>query len=107
MKPPKLQEVILSMLAQKIPSREICRMLKVPRSLIRRVKKEGTCTSKPAQEQVDENLDLIRQVFNNCKGNVVRVKEVLEAEHGLIIPYSTLTRMVREACFRQIGRAHV
>ena len=35
-----------------------------------------------------------------CKGNVVRVQEVLAAEHGIRIPYSTLTRWVREADLR-------
>ncbi len=97
MKPPKIQEVILTMLAQKIPIREISRVLKVSRVVIRRVKKKGVSTSK-ADEQVHVDLDLIRKVFNNCKGNVVRVKEVLEAEHDLTIAYSTLTRLVREAC---------
>ena len=35
-----------------------------------------------------------------CEGNVVRVQEVLETEHEIRIPYSTLTRWVREADLR-------
>jgi hypothetical protein len=42
----------------------------------------------------------IQAAFVRCEGNVVRVQEVLEADHGMIIPYSTLTRWVREADWR-------
>ncbi len=35
-----------------------------------------------------------------CEGNVVRVQEILEAEYAITIPYSTLTRWVREADLR-------
>ncbi len=35
-----------------------------------------------------------------CEGNVVRVKEILETEHEITVPYSTLTRWVREADLR-------
>ncbi|MCP3880262.1 MAG: IS21 family transposase, partial [Sulfitobacter sp.] len=45
-----------------------------------------------------------------CEGNVVRVQEVLETEHEIRIPYSTLTRWVREADLRapkqRAGRYH-
>jgi len=42
----------------------------------------------------------ISAAFVRCEGNVVRVKEILEAEHEMTIPYSTLTRWVREAQLR-------
>lgn len=42
----------------------------------------------------------MREVFQRCKGNVVRVREVLADEHRLCIAYSTLTRMVREIGLR-------
>ncbi len=42
----------------------------------------------------------IKAAFVRCEGNVVRVKEVLEADHEITIPYSTLTRWVREADLR-------
>jgi hypothetical protein len=45
-------------------------------------------------------LEPISEVFVRCEGNVVRVQEVLAAEHGIRIPYSTLTRWVREADLR-------
>jgi len=42
----------------------------------------------------------ISEAFVRCEGNVVRVQEVLAAEHEIRIPYSTLTRWVREADLR-------
>jgi transposase len=36
------------------------------------------------------------EVFKRCRGNVVRVREILLERHALSIPYSTLTRMVRQ-----------
>ena len=45
-------------------------------------------------------LPLLQETFALCEGNVVRVQEVLEADHGLSIHYSTLTRWVREADLR-------
>jgi hypothetical protein len=44
---------------------------------------------------------LVKDAFQRCKGNVVRVAEVLSDEHQLVIPYSTLTRMVREIGLRE------
>ena len=102
MKSQKIQEAILGMLAQKIPIREIARTLKVDRRVVRRVQEKGVCTEPQKGEPTNvEDLDLIRQIFNNCKSNVVRVKEVLEVEHNRIIPYSTLTRLIREAHLRK------
>jgi len=55
-------------------------------------------------------LPLLQQTFALCEGNVVRVQEVLAADHGIAIPYSTLTRWVREADLRtpkrRAGRYH-
>lgn len=101
MKKRETQEAILALLEQEIPKREISRMLKVARSVVRRVAKEGVAVNKRRQESNHEDLDLIRQVFNNCKGNVIRVQEVLATEHHRPMAYSTLTRIVREALLRQ------
>ena len=101
MKPASIQEVIQTMLAEKIPIREICRILNVSRSVVRRVKKKGVMTSRQPQESEQVDLDLIRQVYSRCKGNVVRVQEILEAEYDLPLAYSSLTRIVREAHLRE------
>ena len=42
----------------------------------------------------------MREVFKNAKGNVVRVREILK-DHGHTVPYSTLTRIVRNLDLRE------
>jgi hypothetical protein len=54
-----------------------------------------------AEPQIPPHLlALVQPIFARCEGNVVRVQEVLAADHGINIPYSTLTRWVREAELR-------
>jgi hypothetical protein len=55
------------------------------------------------KQRPDNKLELppVREAFQQCKGNVVRMREVLAEEQQLDIPYSTLTRMVREMDLRQ------
>jgi hypothetical protein len=48
----------------------------------------------------DELSSLVREAFKGVKGNVVRVAEILE-EHGHTVPYSTLTRIVRNLDLRE------
>jgi hypothetical protein len=52
----------------------------------------------------------ITEAFARCEGNVVRVQEILASDHEITIPYSTLTRWVREADLRapkqRAGRYH-
>jgi len=43
----------------------------------------------------DELVSLLSGIFADCKGNAVRIQEVLMEEHSISIPYSTLTRLVR------------
>jgi hypothetical protein len=48
----------------------------------------------------------VREVFKNAKGNVVRVKEILK-DHGHTVPYSTLTRIVRDLDLREDHKVRV
>jgi len=42
----------------------------------------------------------VRELFKRTKGNVVRVQEILK-DHGHTVPYSTLTRIVRDLDLRE------
>lgn len=46
----------------------------------------------------------IMEHFKPCKGNVVRIREILSDQCGHDIPYSTLTRIVREMGLRDDGK---
>ncbi len=49
----------------------------------------------------DDLSTLIPEAFASAEGNVVRVQELLESEQGRKVPYSTLTRIVRDLELRQ------
>jgi len=76
--------------------RQISLALKVSRNTIRKILrgKDRDETPRPARWQ--EAFPLVTGIFKRCRGNVVRVREILLEEHALAIPYSTLTHMVRD-----------
>jgi len=41
-------------------------------------------------------VTLLPELYRDCKGNAVRIGEVLNEAHGMEIAYSTLTRLIRE-----------
>jgi hypothetical protein len=83
-----------------MPIRRISLTLKVSRNTIRKIlrgKDEEEVHNPPKGQDI---FPLVVAVFKRCKGNVVRIQEILLEEHALSIPYSTLTRMVRELSLR-------
>jgi hypothetical protein len=58
----------------------------------------------PAERRSDlpeDDVSLIARIFADCKGNVIRIQEVLKEQHSISIPYSTLTRLVRNLELRE------
>jgi hypothetical protein len=83
---PEIREAMVALRAKGTAVRKIARLLREPQ---------------PAQPQISPHLlPLLQESFARCEGNVVRVQEVLKTDHGITIPYSTLTRWVREAALR-------
>lgn len=90
------QETILALHKAGNGIRQISRLLSISRNTVRRVIK-GQHRSKIHRTTRYENLlPLVRQHFHFCKGNVVRIQEFLNETYGYDIPYSSLTRLVRE-----------
>lgn len=76
--------------------RAIARALKISRDSVRKVLNSGQ-VAVPLIERVDqatEHLQTIRELFDECKGNLVRVWEKL-SDKGIVLPYSTLTGACR------------
>jgi len=62
----------------------------------------GKWQERPQRPSPHEELSpIIREVFSSSKGNVVRVREILQSEYGQNVPYSTLTRIVRDLDLRE------
>jgi transposase len=97
---PEIREAIVALRAKGTAIRKIARLLKISRNTVRQALRQPHPRT-PAQPQIPPHLlSLLEESFPRCEGNVVRVQEVLEAEHQIRIPYSTLTRWVREAALR-------
>jgi transposase len=97
-------QAILSLKDKGIPIREISRILQVSRNTVRRVLR-GKGQEKPRRaSRYEELAPLIQETLKRCKGNAVRVRELLLDTYGHELPYSTLTRMVRDLELREGAR---
>lgn len=90
-----LRQAIRVLKDQGRPLREISRALKVSRNTVRRVLREQPKASAP-DPRIQVIAELLPDLYRDCKGNAVRIGEVLKAKHAIEIPYSTLTRLIRE-----------
>ncbi len=65
---------------------------------MRRILRDGEAAASPPCEP--QTLARLEDAFARAGGNVVRVQQLLAAENDLQVPYSTLTRWIREAGLR-------
>lgn len=99
---PDIRQAIVVMHEKGMALREISRTLKLSRNTIRRVLREPspptTTVALSAAQQAA--LEWLPGIYRRCKGNAVRIHELLLAEHGIDLAYSTLTRLIREQDLR-------
>jgi transposase len=92
--------------------REISRLLGISRNSVRRLirqkdqETESTDHSELSDQQKafarqkysrhEAHLSLIKTLLTECRNNLVRVHERLAGEHQVVLPYSTLTYLVRK-----------
>ena len=77
--------------------REIARKLGVSRNAVRAIIRQGG--EPPPRVRTDKKRleeELLRQLYHQCQGRIVRVHEKLLEEHSIAVCYSTLTQMLRE-----------
>lgn len=94
------RQAIVALHQQGLKIREISRTLGISRNTVRKVvqgKHEGHTRPTTAFEK---ELPLIKEIYLQCRGNMVRVQEIL-ADRGISIGYSTLTRIAREHGLRE------
>jgi transposase len=99
MLPEALRQAILLLNAQGRPLRDISRTLKVSRNAVRRVLRAGEGEQVPAPREDPRVQAVAAQLpglYRDCKGNAVRIAEVLADTHGITLAYSTLTRLIRD-----------
>jgi transposase len=103
MTPTEIRSTVHTLQAQGRSLREISRLLALSRNTVRRILRDQEGKPADAPPCDEATLLRVRTAYERARGNVVRVRELL-ADDGLDVPYSTLTRWVREAGLRQPPR---
>jgi hypothetical protein len=89
---------ILELFRKGVGKRTIARTLTVSRGVVREVIRSDTVTPPPFNrtERAEPHRREILELFDSCKGNLVRVHEELEAS-GVKLSYPALTAFCRRA----------
>lgn len=82
------------------PVRQISRLLKISTNTVRQVIRRPNKDERKKDNPHEQITPVVGELLVRCKGNVVRVQELLQDEHDYGIPYSSLTRLVRETGLR-------
>jgi transposase len=98
------REAIVGMRDKGMKIRQISRTLGISRNTVRTVLKGTRPDKRGSGTSYDNEMPLIHEAFVRCRGNVVRVQEIL-AEKGIGIGYSTLTRIARDQGLREPRKA--
>jgi len=97
--PDEKRQAILLLARQGVKIRDISRKMDVSRNAVRNIIRHPE--PKPVHEHDAQLLIWIRDVFIACRGNAVRIGEVIKENHDVDLPYSTLTRIIREQQLRK------
>jgi ribosomal protein L17 len=74
--------------------RAISRLLKISRNTVRKLLRQDKLS--PAKNNNEELMLLIEPLITTCRGNLVRVREILAQQYHHKVSYSTLTHLVRK-----------
>ncbi len=100
----EIRQAIVSLKQEGWALREISRRLKVSRNTVRRALRQPE--SKPPRQAPQHPVigQRLSELYRRCKGNGVRIQEILRDEYNLEVSYSTLTRLIREHGLREPKR---
>ena len=77
------------------------RLLGLSRNTVRRILREPAVCAARVGALDEATQQRLKAVYERAKGNAVRMGQILAAEHDQWLPYSTLTRWVRQAELRE------
>lgn len=97
MKDQETRVAVFRLAAEKHSDHKIAQALKVSRNTVKRILELGTSEVPQASRRsvANPHREKILELYQSCKGNLVRVQEELLAE-GIDLRYSTLTRFCRQ-----------
>jgi len=94
---PEKRKAIYLLSQEGMGVREIARRLGVSRKAVRRIIREGgEVLPASRKEKLRIDPDLLQRLYDECEGWKQRIHEKLVEEEKINIPYSTLTRILRE-----------
>jgi transposase len=81
--------------------RDISDTLNVSRNTVSAIiEHKGIMPDRKRADKIQIDTELLRRLYNECEGRVKRVHEKLTEEEGIVIAYSTLTKITRELDLR-------
>jgi transposase len=98
--PDETRQAILLLKGQGRGVRDIGRCLQISRNTVRRVLRGSKSQAPPPSTEQAQILAHLEALYPRCKGNAVRIQELLQEEQGIEVPYSTLTRLIRVQALR-------
>ncbi|MCB2021874.1 MAG: IS21 family transposase [Burkholderiaceae bacterium] len=99
MKSKQIADSVRTLRAQGHSLHEISRLLRLSRNTVRRMLRERQAPAAPPTPQAAVQQRL-KAVYARAQGNAVRMAQILASEDDMELPYSTLTRWVRQAELR-------
>ena len=95
-----IRQTVIALSNKGMKIRVIARTLGISRNTVRQALRCERADETEKASSFEAYLPLITQTYRQCKGNVVRVREILN-ERGIAIGYSTLTGFVRDIGLRE------
>lgn len=86
--------------------REIGRILNLSRNTVRKLlRQEATPDGTMFKNEKEQELvELTQSLLQSCRGNLVRVHEIITSEHQYDLAYSSLTYLVRKYQLKETGK---
>jgi transposase len=90
------QAAVLTLYRQGVGKKSIAESLRLDVKTVRGIIRRGSVAAmRPRSDRARVDDELLLKLYEDCKGYVERMHEILTEQHGVKIGYSTLTRLVR------------
>jgi transposase len=101
MTPIEIRNAVLTLQQQGTGLRETAKLLGLSRNTVRRILREPAVRAARVGALDEAMQQRLAQVYARAGGNAVRMGQILAEEHDQQLPYSTLTRWVRQTELRE------
>ncbi len=97
----QIRQAVIQMNQRGVSLSEIARILMMDRKTARSIINGNNGAAQVKLSSYEQHLPLIKEIFTRCRGNVSRVRDVLYEVHGISIPYTSLTWLIRNHGIRK------